>query len=189
MVGALRSSGRIDVWSTLVAYNTCAYRWEADILICRRSGYLEEIEVKVSVADFKHDTAKVEKHLVLTHGEPTVKHAYRSDPRTWDWSACAPIPIRRFWYAVPGEIAEKCEALLPAHAGLIRVDTVRRNGAVFYTSRDVVRAPDIKRARRCTDAEREAIYRTMYYKCWKTHRIAFNRRRDRYVQLQLPGMD
>lgn len=71
--------------------------WEADVLAISKTAYMTEVEIKVSMADWKKD---MEKH----------KH------RLWDRGH-----IRRFYYAAPMKLAKRFAEVegLPAYAGVL----------------------------------------------------------------------
>jgi hypothetical protein len=88
------------------ANNNCAV-WDgepADVLVIKEGRALYEIEVKVSLADFRHDKVK-NKHRSFLNA-PTY------------------LPIRYFYFAVPKDIASQvkmeCETLYP-YAGVLAV--------------------------------------------------------------------
>lgn len=69
-----------------------------DILICTKSMYLLDIEVKISRADFKRDFKKITKHLCLQNGQCGVNY---------------------FYFACPTNLIKPSE--IPCYAGLIYV--------------------------------------------------------------------
>jgi len=76
--------------------------WEADLVICSQKGYLSEIEIKVSLADWKNDFKK-----------DKWKPAYFGS-----WGR-----IKEFWYCAPLHLAQRWEELkVPDHAGIIGID-------------------------------------------------------------------
>jgi len=119
----------------------CFLGWEADMLLVTYSKFLEEIEIKISVSDFKADSRKVEKHKSLEAGHPL---------------------IRRFWYAVPHEIWEKVEPLVPPYAGLIIIPSDHR-----YRPYIKKKAPVNLKARKLFPAEEIKLLRAIYYKWWR----------------------
>lgn len=128
----------------LVIIPNCALLgWEADLLLLRRR-WLEEIEIKVSVADFRREfRTKASKHKKLT-----TPHA---------------LPIRRYWFAVPWTIAEVVRAELPPYAGLIVVGPEQRGK--WYSARIVVKAKNLQ----CADIsaeQRERAYKSIYHRYW-----------------------
>ena len=76
--------------------------FESDIVRLLNSGYCEEIEVKISVADFKKDFEKRDRGFL--------KH---------DKIARGEYFANRFYFYVPYTIAEKVRDLVPEYAGLI----------------------------------------------------------------------
>ena len=155
------SRGLWSPFSYSVAYNTTGVLpWEADMVVLSRAGYISEIEIKISLSDFKADfTGKPEKHEMLVKGFAPNKWCGR-----WvrDWDKAEAHAVKHFWYAIPGELQMKIEPLLPDYAGLIVVDkwaTVVR------------KAPVLKQHRKATDAEHMAILRSMYYRGWEQFRV------------------
>ncbi len=97
---------------------------EADILSVSAAGYVTEIEVKVSVEDFKREFAgdsrtKAEKHRwLLARSKQQLKMA-RGTPTD---RQCVLEALKEWWIAVPAELLPKIDmALLPPYAGLIVV--------------------------------------------------------------------
>jgi len=154
---------------------------EADIFIVRRSLWGIEVEVKVSVHDFKADFRKGTddrwgpawgKHERLTAGHPRYisrleqpdHHLFNGvDENTWyvyDTEDREPHRCRHFYFAVPQDIRAKVEPLVPDHAGLIVVDGARATV--------VKAAPKLAKARKVTEAELSRLYRSCYMKHWQT---------------------
>ena len=85
---------------------------EVDFLTVSRAGYLTEYEIKTSVADLKKETKKL-----------------RWNGKRHDWFPANLSPLERFyetikfyWIAVPEDIADKCELILPyQNAGLVSI--------------------------------------------------------------------
>jgi len=68
---------------------------ECDLIIIKRSGYAEEIEIKMSKSDFKADFKKKHRHI-----DERLQHLY---------------------YAIPSEIYEQCKELIPEYAGVFTI--------------------------------------------------------------------
>lgn len=81
-----------------VLNNLYVYNWESDFLAITNSWYAYEIEVKISVSDFKNDFNKSKKHLLLSSGKAKYIPNY-------------------FYYAVPDGMISPND--VPAYAGLI----------------------------------------------------------------------
>ena len=96
-------------YQSIVVPNCYLPGWEADLLVMRRSGWLDEIEVKVTKADFRRDlTGKGDKHERLTKGIPA-RLPWNPAARCYplDWSDTKPTIVRRFFYAMPHALAEE----------------------------------------------------------------------------------
>lgn len=97
--------------------------WECDLLAMSKSGYLHEIEIKVSVADLRAD-AKKHKHAL-----------------GWKHMNI----LREFWYAAPREVWRKAgHDCIPPDVGIIEIDTV--------ANRDYMRAIRARECKPNTDA-------------------------------------
>lgn len=83
-----------------VLNNLYVYNWESDFLAITKSWYVYEVEVKISVSDFKNDFSKTEKHKQLLYGKSKNKPNY-------------------FYYAVPEKMIDIKD--VPSYAGLIYV--------------------------------------------------------------------
>lgn len=154
--------------------------WEADVLVLRPSGWMEEVEIKISVADFRREfTKKADKHRRFTHGVPKYNGGldgfeadnplhepitYRSGKPYgfWDWSAAGEHMLRRFWFAVPEEILPKVEAEVPGYAGILRVDRWYESVVV----REVKAAPVLPHGRKLAPQERSQLLRLAYLRYW-----------------------
>lgn len=90
--------------------NLHVYDWESDYLAITKAGYAYEVEIKISLSDFKNDFKKEKKHQNLMH------------PNRTD-SGMAVVP-NYFWYASPPQIIP--EQMCPPYAGLIWIDIERK---------------------------------------------------------------
>lgn len=115
---------------------------ESDLIAVSDSGYLKEIEVKISVGDLKRDKAKV-------------KH------RFWELEH---NPISELWYAMPRYVADKIDvtAHIPDYAGII---TIHSNSTKYF--HQIVRKAKRKHnARKLTDREMLKIARLGCIRLW-----------------------
>lgn len=88
--------------------NLYVFAWESDLLYKTKSGYWYELEIKISLADFKRDARnKAKKFAVLEHGDTTTSNELVRDKRP-----------NYFSYCVTEDLVEKVMPLLPAYAGL-----------------------------------------------------------------------
>ena len=75
------------------------YDWESDMFIVKNNGYIYEIEIKISVSDFKSDRKKIDKHNRLK-------------------SKSGFIP-NKFFYCTPKGLLKISD--IPEYAGLIEI--------------------------------------------------------------------
>lgn len=155
----------------LMAFNsTGVVGWEADALVLRESGWCEEYEVKVSVADFRADARKELKHDVLRRGIPP-------PPRCRRPASDFPLPgqrrhhtVRRFWYAVPAALVDKVMPLVPDHAGLVSCEW-------DWKMTVIMPAPVLSCARKMTEEDRKTLLLSVYHRAtW--HRLTEGRPAD-----------
>ena len=104
-----------------------------DILAVDKSRYLTEVEVKVSLADFRADTKK----------------------RKWNMQARGfRVGPRKFYYAAPNDLAIQIKEELPDHAGLLSVShQVYGSGYDKNNTFVLATAPVNKKAKRLTTKE------------------------------------
>jgi hypothetical protein len=125
--------------SAVVIPNYRPWGWyECDFYQVTKAGFWVEYEVKVSVADFRADFKKAEKHEALAAGE-----------------ARGP---RRFWYVMPWELAEKLSGEIPQYAGLMGV---REDGSI---GRFRV-APNLES--RKVKVNKELLFELFYWRFWR----------------------
>lgn len=101
----------LSTWHYLI-HNLFVFGWESDWLARTKAGYWYEVEIKISLSDFKNDFKKLDKHAVLRTGW--------LHPR---WGLCCKRELRPnyFSYCVPETLVEKVAPLVPEYAGLIGV--------------------------------------------------------------------
>jgi len=75
---------------------------ECDLIIIKRSGYAEEIEIKMSKSDLKADFKKKHGHI-----DERLQHLY---------------------YAMPVELYEQCKELIPEYAGVFTITKYEDRG-------------------------------------------------------------
>ncbi|MCC7229274.1 MAG: hypothetical protein IT203_02705 [Fimbriimonadaceae bacterium] len=174
--------------------------WEADLVVVRDSGWAEEIEVKISLADFRAEFKnKGLKHKILQTGKPktlyrpigsrayfvnrglptdaldeweealasdeTDKLSYRGQVHSLrDWRNCSPHHCRRYWFAMPHELAEKLKSEIPPYAGLFSIEPCQwNNGRV----REIIKAPNLKQSQKVEPGTVSHILKCAYYRMWE----------------------
>ena len=119
---------------------------ECDILSVSKNMFLREVEIKVSVSDFKADLQKKHQHIDEN--------------------------VRQFYYAVPDYILEKVKSLVPENAGILVakiVEKINRNNEV--TSKNWIikkyKSPKSNNLAKPIDEKKlNAIFRIGYLKYW-----------------------
>jgi len=102
--------------------NVFVDRHEWDLAGVRKSGFVDEIEIKVSRADFLADFKKVSSKRVplpVVGDPPRHWHCWRYiDWPKHDMTSRGERKCNYFWYLMPDALADKCEPDIPDHAGL-----------------------------------------------------------------------
>lgn len=127
---------------------------EMDIFAARKSGYVDEIEIKLTLADFKADFKKIASKYVP--GPPY----QRFEEFKHDLLKKGELDCNYFSFLMPKDLADKCE--IPEYAGLY----------VYYIDRlkrpcisEVKRAP-LMHKRKITTEQKYKVVRKMAYRYW-----------------------
>ena len=102
---------------------------EVDMLIIRKSGIAIEVEIKISLQDFKADLDK--------------KHHHKEELNR----------ITYFYYAMPEILYNKCKNMIPENAGVIVCSRYHNN----WTKKDTVVCRTVKDAVKIKDARKLTI--------------------------------
>lgn len=118
----------------------------ADLVFVSKAGYVTEIEVKISVSDWKADQWK----------------------RKWDIER---PHITRFFYAVPDTLVDSIPDNTPDFAGILSISAGRRTRDDVREIRAAMRRPSIK----LTPAAQQKMFESAYYRYWnrEIHRLHF----------------
>lgn len=127
----------------IVVPNAFIGRNESDFVGIRKSGYLDEIEIKLTRSDFKADFKKVGRR---TWGASTPKHELLQKGE---------LAPNYFYFAVPKGLVSPDE--VPDHCGLIELDG-------YWVS--VVREAPRLHTRKLSDERRHKIAMKVHYKYW-----------------------
>ncbi|MEQ1761599.1 MAG: MmcB family DNA repair protein [Pyrinomonadaceae bacterium] len=112
------------LWSPLrlvaVPNTTTIAGWEADLLLLHPSGWVWEVEIKVSVSDFRREfRTKSHKHKALENGSIVLFRGPRSYPLT-----IKNRYVQKFFFAVPYDVYEKLKPEdFPDYAGIIVINS------------------------------------------------------------------
>jgi hypothetical protein len=176
-----------------VPNSTNVSRWESDLLVIRPTGWVDEVEIKVTVSDFRAELRnKWEKHLSLRQGKVCTHLDGRERNRFSYWRkpgdetveidgkqiwvrGNSPTIIRRFWFAMPADVFAKVEAEVPAWAGILTVGESEvgwkiRDGVLDWKE---VRAAKQLPSRRATDADRVKALTSIHHRAWSRSSSTF----------------
>lgn len=127
--------------------------YEADLLVVRPSGFIEEIEIKISITDLKQDAKK--------------------NKWTTPWGQKDFNKMKKFWYCITEDMAKKIDIIyenIPEFAGLLvaEYDENRHN---FYISKKR-EAKTNKLAKKISDKSRLKLAELGCMRIWtlKKHR-------------------
>ena len=129
------------------ARNNCSVTgYEADLLIFRPSGYVEEIEIKVSLSDLKREIAKkADKHHVLQSGRSIVS---------------------KFWFAIPHENLLSFRPFIPSWAGIYTLGP-SKDWKGRYEPRVEREAVRLQKLRKFNESDMRNLLESTYHRCWR----------------------
>ena len=136
-----------------------SYSGEMDILCIRKSGFIDEIEIKISVSDFKADFKKTLK--ILTGGVDDWGYPEREKILKHESLPLGYNPCNRFYFLLPEDIYGK--VCIPEYSGLY----IYKKSGVIYREKE---APLLHR-RKITLGEKYSIGRKMCYRYWDQLKI------------------
>lgn len=135
--------------------------WEADILVMHKSGWLWEIEVKISVADFRREfKEKADKHEALQSGLIETKSLYKGHNPKQKYSK-----IKKYFFAMPVNVYDKVKDEIPAYAGVILVDDAKRRNKHLIPWVEK-KAKDLPAERGGDDVRMKMVW-SCYWRMWK----------------------
>lgn len=121
MRAALACHLRYKMQCSLFAFERGLGGDNPDVIGVLPNRYLAEIEIKVSLSDFKRDAAKKK------------------------WSSRYHVRPRLFYYAVPPELVAKVTPLLPKGAGLLTFQTIGRDPITRLPGVEIMKKPTADR--------------------------------------------
>lgn len=155
---ALCGIGTNCIWSPhrLIAVPNTAWLagWESDLLLLHRSGWAWEIEIKVSVADFRREfKTKAAKHKTL---------------RTGSYSQYAKgIRIQKYFFAMPKSVYDKLDpSEFPDYAGIVVLDPANTDQWKRLIPSIVRRPKNLPGAEKATDAQRIRLLELAHSRLW-----------------------
>lgn len=140
----------------LIPRYTPAKWWECDMWRLTNADFVDEYEIKMSVADFRADVKK-EKTGRYEIDPTTRRYAQLPNISKHDLLATDERGPNRFWFVIPAEMESAVE--IPPYAGLL----------VFSPhSHPVLRKQAPKRHARKWDGNKARLFETFYHRFW-TH--------------------
>lgn len=142
--------------------NSTIVGWEADLLVLQPSGWLWEIEIKVSVADFRREfKTKGLKHRVYFDGPQTEKYgAYYS--HTYQNKH-----VQKFFFALLKAVYDRLRPEeFPEKAGIIVIDPAKTDHYGRPRATIVRKAKNLPGAAKVDDAFRLRFYELVYHRFW-----------------------
>lgn len=136
----------------LIPRYTPANWWECDVWRLRKSGFVDEFEIKTSLADFRNDLRKVKSGVLFD--EVQRRFVAQPEVRKHELLKGESRGPNRFWFVVPRELASKIE--VPEYAGLI----------VCSNSSTGVEKDAPNRHGRKWEGDRMVIMQTFYWRFW-----------------------
>lgn len=157
-------------YSNNICCENIYWPWEMDLAVLRESGYLYEVEIKISASDFRQEfKTKADKHDMLVNGEIDSEWISRDGEFQKVIHGRKPHMSSSFYFAMPLDLALKLKSEIPEYAGLIGVHES------MHFPRVIKKAPKLKNARKLTDDERMRFMRYAYLRYW-------SRREDKLFQ-------
>lgn len=126
--------------------------WECDLWRLTKADFVDEYEIKLSVADFRADLLKCQEGYEI---DPITRQYQKRPPITkHSLLATEERGPNRFWFVVPEEIRDKVE--VPDYAGLL----------VFSSCSPVIVKQAPKRHGRKWDGNKLSVFSTFYHRYW-----------------------
>jgi hypothetical protein len=133
----------------------------ADLVVITPARYLTEVEIKITVADWKNDRFKAK---WATEPEKAPNPGWEQfNQRIFQNLQKRREHVSRFFYAIPETIERKIPDDLPEGVGVIVVRSSKDNGYDLVTvAREAVR----RKSTKLSEEEFQSIMRTCYYRYW-----------------------
>ncbi len=132
---------------------------EMDIVAWRKSGFIDEIEIKLTKSDFLADfkkTTRIQDGFILNTQCPNIRRV----PKHEALADGLLIP-NYFSFLMPAALADRCE--IPAHAGLYVFEPDMWGGRI----REPKHAPRLH-SRKSDNTERQHTAEKMAWRYWRT---------------------
>lgn len=153
-----------DIHANQCFWNNHLFPWESDLLVVSKSGYVTEVEVKISREDWMADRHKAKWRPC------TPKWAKGEDiHHTKGWKY-----IKRFFYAVPSDVLEKgVPEFVDSTTGIIEVKTFDRSWG--QKRLPLIARPAVNRkAEKLTPQLMTRLYQSMYHRAWDARKRVYS---------------
>lgn len=127
-----------DWQKQMVIPNVNLYGGEMDLCLVSRAGLVTEIEIKLSLADWRHDIEKGK------------------------WADPNRNKVSKFWYCVPKELADKIPDWVPEDAGVFGFEFTEYGRMILHTVRRAKKVSSYK----VGEKELEQFRKVFYYRFW-----------------------
>lgn len=131
-----------NYFSQTVVPNVYCAGGEMDLAVVTRAGYLVEVEIKASLADWNADRAKSKWQMPKEREK-----------------------VSRFYYAVPTDLLGRRPGWVPAQAGLIELRWIA--GSKGYWCNEHTKAVRASAAQPISYAEHNALLNSTYHRFWQ----------------------
>lgn len=125
--------------------------FELDLAVISKDWYLTEVEVKVSMSDWRRDEFK--KKWIVENAAQT--NYYRKRHK-----------VSRFYYAVPSELIRSIPEFVTPETGIIEIYTTNQ-----YIWARIIRESKRIKQNRLNAKEINGLLRAMSFKVWKQHSL------------------
>ena len=142
---ANKSKWKPRQWLMIPNLSWSFLEWEADLICVSKSGYITEIEIKISKADLLKDQEKYK--------------FQNRQLKSWEY-------IKEFYYCVPEKLLPDIPESYKQFAGIIVVPSDGR-----CRCRIIHLAPVNKKAKKITDVERMNLMRILGLRFWSQYKI------------------
>ena len=167
VLATLCGLGTNCLWSPIrlvaVPNTTSLAGWEADLLLLQPSGWAWEIEIKVSVNDFRREfKTKETKHRILREGFVIERGIWSGTDYTRKNKH-----VQKFFFAVPKDVFDKLKLEeFPDYAGIIVIDPDRLDWAKRIVPEVVRKAKNLPGVEKAPDSFRIELLRLAHNRLW-----------------------
>jgi hypothetical protein len=147
----------------------------ADLIVLTRARYITEVEIKVSLADWRADRDKIKWAVAPEVGKNAGWQQFND--QVFEGVKARRAHISRFFYAIPETLENRIPDNLPEGVGIL---VVRQGGHRYgYDAVDTIREAVRRKSTPMPLDEFNRMMITCYYRYWNTYHDLQRFRRDR----------